>query len=383
MEFSREQKGRNDLIDYGQLILERKILAVKDAMRFVEALSNGVTPDGEDFQISRPPDLAPDKSPFDWDRLMGISPELPIPVSLGRVSEWPSQTYMLQARAVMVGDPPGPLAKSNLPLIIDTRWGIQGFLGWNSSAMNVFNGLLCILPDFRARISRIRFEEAEIAVQVETDLISRKRLVAKAALGYQLPEAEVIYGSGAYRIKIDQLPESFHFVLLDRESDEILDLANVYMTSTQFPPQVEFAFPGIQLERLIEAGENAVVEFKKEVKEPFAVIQSVVAFANSEGGRILVGVTDNCKVEGTDPISVQDKVKEWIELWCDPPISVDFSTATVAGRQILVITVPKGDKQPYAHRENGAVYVRRGANDRPARKAEIDALYASRTSPFN
>ncbi len=378
LEFSRNRKETAQVQDYGSLVLKRKSLPTDVALQFIESLAHGATPEEEDFRVSRPPDLPEEKSPFDWDRMMAVSPELPIPISLGRVSVWPSQTFILRARVTMVGDPPGPLAKHNLPLVIDTRWAISQWLGWNPQAINLISGLVCILPDFRARISRIRFEEDEVAVSVETDLISKSRIVAKAALGWQTPETKVQYSRGAYHVKLAELPDSFHFVILDEKSDEILDLADVYLGSTQFPPQVEFAFPEIQLERLIEGGENEAVEFKKEVKEPFTIVQSIVAFANTEGGRILVGVNDNCKVDGVDPVSTQDKVEEWIELWCDPPVAVEFTPTTIAGKQILVITVPKGDHQPYAHRENGVFYVRRGANDRPARKAEVDALYAAR-----
>ncbi len=98
LEFIRNRKGPEEVLDYGPLILLRKSLSVGNALQFVETLSKGIAPPGEDFQVSRPPDLGPDKSPFDWDRMMGVSPDLPIPVSLGRVSAWPSQAYLLRAR---------------------------------------------------------------------------------------------------------------------------------------------------------------------------------------------------------------------------------------------------------------------------------------------
>jgi ATP-dependent DNA helicase len=61
------------------------------------------------------------------------------------------------------------------------------------------------------------------------------------------------------------------------------------------------------IKELIKNGESKTLEFKENITD--SVINSVVAFANTTGGKILIGISDNGDVKGIDENSIF-KVKD-------------------------------------------------------------------------
>ena len=95
-------------------------------------------------------------------------------------------------------------------------------------------------------------------------------------------------------------------------------------------------------ELILKTGESYFVEFKEGVDK--GLVKEIVAFSNSKGGRIFIGVTDSGEIKG---IKVTNKLKSLIfdaARNCDPPIEVKLSTYK---NKILVVEVPEGDKKPY------------------------------------
>ena len=62
-----------------------------------------------------------------------------------------------------------------------------------------------------------------------------------------------------------------------------------------------------QIKQLIEQGENSAVEFKSS-ERPERLAREIVAFANSSGGTILIGVEDSGKITGVD----QHQTETWV-----------------------------------------------------------------------
>ncbi len=372
MMFRRGPDPPRERLDYGHLVLERKPLTCDEAVKFIEAASSGTPIEGYD---SFPTALR-------WNRAAWkIQEALPTPVGRQRISDWPAEEFVLSLDANFPSDPLAPLVKSELPLIVYPPNGISEWIGWNSQWTSVQSGLVIVLPDYRARIRRILLAEKGVDVEIETSLLTRDKVLVKATADGR----EVVVNSeakdGKCHVPFTSLPASLYVFALDKEADEVVDWAEAYTGSPAQQPGVEYTVPSTQLERIIEAGETNKVEFKSERGDGFTIIQSVVAFANTEGGIILVGVGDDCLIVGTDPEADQDKLEEWIDKRCDPPVAVEYATVEIGAKKVLTIQVPKGGHRPYMHRDNGVIYVRRGANDRPARRPEVDAFY-SETGPY-
>lgn len=83
-----------------------------------------------------------------------------------------------------------------------------------------------------------------------------------------------------------------------------------------------------ELKRLVYGGESQTVEFKRKINHPEKVVREVVAFANSEGGHLLVGVDDNGNIPGLKfPDEEEFVMTKAIEELCRP--KVDFRVERV------------------------------------------------------
>jgi len=103
----------------------------------------------------------------------------------------------------------------------------------------------------------------------------------------------------------------------------------------------------------IQAGESEHVEFKRNVNSDMA--REMVAFANSSGGRIFIGVDDDGAIPG---VAITNELKARVQSTardCDPPVTVELETSG----NVLIVNVPEGTNKPY--RCSNGFYIRSGA----------------------
>lgn len=108
-----------------------------------------------------------------------------------------------------------------------------------------------------------------------------------------------------------------------------------------------------ELRTLIKEGEGYTLEFKENLGKKFAV--EVVAFANSMGGKILIGVDDNGNIVGTDTsnsqrANIQNQISQ-----IEPRINVNIEIID----NVIIVNVPEGEDKPYSSSEG--YYLRAGA----------------------
>lgn len=104
------------------------------------------------------------------------------------------------------------------------------------------------------------------------------------------------------------------------------------------------------------------------------VLHDIVAFANTEGGCIYVGVSPEPRlpVHGVDhPDEAVKMLKGDIERSVEPPISLDYEVRMSGDRAVIIVNVPAGDETPYVYTPTGQVYVRQGAETEIATRQEI------------
>ena len=91
---------------------------------------------------------------------------------------------------------------------------------------------------------------------------------------------------------------------------------------------------------IIRDGESGHAEFKR---EPTKTLQKeIAAFANADGGHILIGVNDQGAVIGTDRKLAQESLDSALQSIIPPP-AISTTTFTIDGKEIFVITVKKGE----------------------------------------
>lgn len=110
-----------------------------------------------------------------------------------------------------------------------------------------------------------------------------------------------------------------------------------------------------QLKNIARDGESQHVEFKKKVNFPDKIIKEVVAFANTDGGWLLLGVDDNGYFSGLKfPEEEKDILSQAIYENCRP--QVKFKTHTIPLNQkkaIVAYEIPSSRKKPHRVRAEG------------------------------
>ncbi len=126
----------------------------------------------------------------------------------------------------------------------------------------------------------------------------------------------------------------------------------------------------------LDAIESEHIEFKETVND--SAIKTVAAFANSDGGKIYIGVSDDGEVVGVgnvddELLKLTDKMRANIRPDVLMMTSVDVET--FGDKKIIVVTVRKGSKRPYYLAAKGlrseGVYVRSGSSSVPSSETAI------------
>jgi predicted HTH transcriptional regulator len=116
---------------------------------------------------------------------------------------------------------------------------------------------------------------------------------------------------------------------------------------------------------LVSKGEGQYLEFKKKVDHPDKIVKEVVAFVNSGGGRLLIGVEDDGTLSGLKHADEEAfEMEKAIQNLCKPTIK--FTLEKIAlneKKQILVYSFKESRRKPHYAVEDiktgwGKAYVR-------------------------
>lgn len=132
----------------------------------------------------------------------------------------------------------------------------------------------------------------------------------------------------------------------------------------------------------IKNGENKEIEYKRELpKHSDKYMKSVIAFANSYGGKIIFGVEDKTReivgVEEEKAFQIMDSIANAISDSCEPAIIPDITLQTVENKKLIVVEIAASTQRPYyikaLGRENG-VYIRVSGTTRHADETRLKEL---------
>lgn len=98
---------------------------------------------------------------------------------------------------------------------------------------------------------------------------------------------------------------------------------------------------------MISGGENQHLDFKYCISDSRKIARTLSAFANTEGGRLLIGVRDNGSIAGVRSDEEYYMIETASSLFCKPEIPVKIKQHLADGKTILEVEVSKGDKKPY------------------------------------
>ena len=182
------------------------------------------------------------------------------------------------------------------------------------------------------------------------------------------------------------MPKSYIF-----EAQIFSKLDQEPIDSRSFDYRYPRSFEGILIEHVedqlidfFSKGESITLEFKRNLTEKNHIdfMKTVVAFANTNGGMIFIGVDNNTEIVGFSA-DIKDKVTDLVANYCDPPIELQVdSRVPVKDKEVALIKVPEGKNKPYLLRNRG-IYVRKGGTDRQITRIELDDLYSANRGTYS
>jgi len=114
--------------------------------------------------------------------------------------------------------------------------------------------------------------------------------------------------------------------------------------------------------QLIKEGEGLTIEFKRTVDSPFKIAKTIVSFANTSGGDLLVGVADNGAIPGVQSeLRELQKLEKALVKLIEPELVVQIKTENLDGRKVMRVTVKESENKPHhALNEKGErmIYIR-------------------------
>jgi ATP-dependent DNA helicase RecG len=122
----------------------------------------------------------------------------------------------------------------------------------------------------------------------------------------------------------------------------------------------------------IQLGESKTLEVKSELPQYDQIAKTIVAFANTSGGKLLIGVDDDRQVVGVseeDVLTLPDRITSLIFDRCYPAILPEIYSANLDGKLVLVVEIFRGNLLPYylqSEGKNNGTYLRVGASNRRA-----------------
>lgn len=117
-----------------------------------------------------------------------------------------------------------------------------------------------------------------------------------------------------------------------------------------------------KLKNLISEGEHQTQDFKFRIDDQKKIARTLVAFANTDGGRLLIGVKDNGKIAGINPEEEFHMIEGAAQMYCKPPVPIASRIWQEDMKLVLEITVePNAKRNHTAPDETGKwkIFIRR------------------------
>ena len=134
----------------------------------------------------------------------------------------------------------------------------------------------------------------------------------------------------------------------------------------------------LELIERISNGEDSYTQFKENITNNDKLAEELVAFSNSKGGILIIGVTDNNDIVGISDDDIRrlnQLIGNVINSNVTPPIYPVTEIKTIDDRKLLIVTVEDGKNKPYS--TNKGIYLTKAGSDkRKVSPEELRRLFA-------
>ncbi len=237
-----------------------------------------------------------------------------------------------------------------------------------------------LIPDYRAKIEKVRLMEDKVELCIKAPFISEKDLILKA---YYKTENERVNLSTKIKKGNASIALKGSFSLLElyliSKKGELIDKKTINSQFFTNDKSIEIEYSKETIENLVKAKENQTIEKKREIgeteKSQLEFLESVTAFSNSEGGVIIIGVDNRGNVVGLYNIEKEkQRIISLIGKKCEPKVDFEIKEAKIDSKNLLLVTIIAGNNKPYFLNEKGFL-LRDNDTDRLIKRAEMDEIF--------
>jgi hypothetical protein len=379
-------KVKSELLDYGTMQLRREIISSDELRPLLTTFNNT----GK---------LATSHAEITFSVRHG-TPIQHFHPSHSPYHPWPGCLYEMAATGHATPGLQEPLVGRGLPPFFNPRDAITNWIGVPVGDNDArFSRFLLFIPDFTARLGRITFADANLAVRAEfaSTGLSISALASDGRTTFR--KTKPLRKAQSFRLM--QNPSSLRVFITDDRAT-ILDR---FAEEEAWTTRERVIFAGAKYSEavmeMVRRGETDTVEFKpfirlEDKKKAGELVKAVISFANTRGGTIFIGVTDDAEVVGVEAHIPHDRRKaatfeaDYLagvrtllkqKLNRIPPI--ETRTERIGDKTVFVVQVAEGIAKPYTNVQTRETYVRRGASDvRPDPDTDLRQMLGSGLNSF-
>jgi len=138
----------------------------------------------------------------------------------------------------------------------------------------------------------------------------------------------------------------------------------------------------LEIRQLIAKGEGYHLEFKLEAESNEDFAKTIVCFANTDGGKILIGIDDLGNIVGVSDVDeLMRSIDDIAMNRCEPPITIIQEHVVIDNKFVVIVHVEKGIQKPY-RTKSGRYYVRASNRCRQASREELLRIFQSTESLY-
>ncbi len=306
----------------------------------------------------------------------------------GFYEEWPSRClrYSLDQK-VALNNVASHLVRLGQPSYPSLLEACRVFFGHEYNPAQY--GPVCInfmIPDFRARIKTLEIGGRQISVIAERreqpmEGLRVKIYSAGGAGRFHHSEDLNLDSSGCAKIHLAFVPDQVYAWLIDLKGN-VLDWKEFGHPYTK-NDGVIVRTTVESLESMIAAGEGQNVEFKRDLDgKTDEFLESVVSFANTDGGIILLGIDDRGRTVGhfEDIEKTERKIRGLVSGRCEPDINISMEEVGMENSQVVIVRIGEGKNKPYLLNGKSA-YKRVGERDLAFKRLDFDTAYNEKRDP--
>ncbi len=360
-------------VNYASVILIKKTVSLDDFLKTVDKLLSEsiLTLDKFSCQLAQP-------SISTWD------------YPSNDFYDWAGRLFEISGGKPSIPERP-PLVDYSNPPFQDAYHAISKWLDlspFHRSSDGRLGAVLVFVPEYRVRIKSIRYADKKLSLKAEFNIPKftdvRCKAIIRTSSGQEIqPSLDFI--TDEIKLPLESPPVETYIYLVTSDN-RILDTYEE--TPYRHSGRVRLIANEVGLadiEVLILAGESEVVEFKERVEEDRTkkdLVRTAIAFANTKGGKIFIGVSDNAEIMGINreiekegESKLKDKFDSILRDNVRKPLNYSMEVRKVSDKSLLIIHVQEGKFKPYATRDN-EIFIRVGATDRrPDPDTELKNLF--------